>query len=1425
MTGSNGSGALQRPKVAGKFLAVGDEKLWVRGVTYGAFRPDAEGREYTDLAQIERDFACMASHHLNAVRIPHTLPPVSLLDAATRHGLRVMVGLSAEQSAGYLLDGRGTREIERALREKVRSCAGHPALLCYALGNEIPASMVRWLGARRVERYLERLHGVVKQEDPEGLVTYVNYPTTEYLHLPFLDLVALNVYLESPEAFTRYLGRLQCIAGDRPLLMSELGLDSLRHGEERQAEAVEWQIRHAFAAGCAGAFVFSWTDEWFRAGDPVDEWRFGLTDPERRPKPALAAARRAMISIPYPKDLDWPRISVVVCSYNGSRTLADCCEGLLRLEYPNFEVIVVDDGSSDETGEIARSYGFHVLRTENRGLSSARNTGLEAASGSIVAYLDDDARPDPHWLTYLAAGFMRAEHAAIGGPNIPPPGDGFVAHCVAAAPGGPIHVLLTDDVAEHIPGCNMAFRSEQLRAVGGFDARFRTAGDDVDVCWRLQAQGWTIGFCSAAMVWHHRRNSVRAYYRQQRGYGHAEGLLEQKWPEKYNALGHLTWAGRVYSHGLAALEARRGRVYHGLWGSAPFQPLYQPAPSTLWSLFQMPEWYCVLFALAAVSAFGALWPSLLWWSLPLLLLAAAGPVARATLVAARIPVPDRIRGRRTFAFRALTALLHLIQPAARLRGRLANGLSPLRWHGRLRLAAPWPRVRNLWTQVWRDPLERVAALEAALRAEGVRTRRGDVHDRWDLELRGGLLGSTRLLMAVEDHGAGNQYVRLRCWPRCSRKAVFASLALAGLAAVAWLDRAPAAAIGLLGLAGVLASRTALECMMTTAAALRVAERIQAPKAPPGRVRDLALLRRVALEARPYWRQLAGMVGLSLLATPLALLAPLPLKIAVDNAIGTAPLPELLRRLLPGGAASQPAIALGIAVGLVVVQGLLVYLHSLSLWMLQTSVGERLLLGFRARIFAHLQRLSLSYHDSRGTADSIYRLQYDAAAIQQLAVGGMIPLLTSAITLAALIGVTAGIDGELALVGLAITPSLYLLTRLSRRRLRQRWSQLKDDESLALGVVQEALTALRVVKAFGREEHEGDRFVRRSTATLRGHVALARIEGGFDLLVGLTLASGTAAALYLGVRHVQSGALSLGELFVVMAYLAQLYGPLESISKKVADLQSALASAERAFALLDEPVVVLEESGVRPLVRARGAVEFRQVCFAYQPGHPVLHDVSFSVAAGTRIGIVGTSGAGKTTLMSLLIRFYDPTGGAILLDGIDLREFRVRDLRNQFAIVLQEPVLFSSSIAENIAYGRPTATREEIAAAARAAHAHEFVTRLPEGYATQVGERGMRLSGGERQRIALARAFLKDAPILILDEPTSSVDTATEAVVIDALERLMQNRTTFIIAHRASTVRSCDALLHLELGRVADAAPPGATGPAAGLARPELAGLP
>jgi GT2 family glycosyltransferase len=804
-----------RPAVSGKFLTAAGRKLLVRGVTYGTFRPDADGNGFPDPATVSRDFAAMASVGVNSVRT-YTPPPRWVLDLAQAHGLFVMVGLAWEHHVAFLDHPRRANDIERRLCAGIRACAGHPAVLCYTVGNEIPASIVRWHGRRRVERFLRRLHDAAKEADPAGLTTYVNFPSTEYLELDFADFLCFNVYLEEEERLRSYLARLQNIAGDRPLVLAEIGLDSRRNGEDRQARSIEWQVRTAFDEGCAGVFVFAWTDEWYvtylgedgsgQGGSEITDWDFGLTTRLREPKPALEAVRQTFRTTPHVGQTDWPRISVVVCSHNGAATIHDCCDGLVALDYPNYEVIVIDDGSSDETQAIASSYGFRVISTENRGLSSARNTGWQAATGEIVAYIDDDAWPDSDWLTYLAKAFEKGGYAGVGGPNIPPPDSPATAACVAYAPGNPTHVLLSDREAEHIPGCNSAFRKDALEAVGGFDTQFRTAGDDVDICWRIRERGWRLGFSPAAMVWHRRRGSIRAYWRQQRGYGRAEAQLERKWPDRYNSAGYLSWGGRVYGRAAALSLPRRARVYHGRWGSAPFQSLYDE-PSGLGSLPLMPEWYGATAVLAAVAAHGALWTPLLLF-LPLAIAAAGASVLRAASAAGKAQLgPARVCGRRQ---QALVAWLCLLQPAARLYGRIEGGLTPWRRHGLARPASPWPRSICVWSERWRSGEERLSEIESRLRAGGAVVTSGGEGDRWEHEVRGGSLSSGRLRMCLEEHGAGRQLARFRLYPHMSRIAATAGVVL-GLFAVAAAATASVMALIVLAASAIaLGARTAIE---------------------------------------------------------------------------------------------------------------------------------------------------------------------------------------------------------------------------------------------------------------------------------------------------------------------------------------------------------------------------------------------------------------------------------------------------------------------------------------------------------------------------------------------------------------------------------------------------------------------------------------
>jgi ATP-binding cassette subfamily B protein len=564
--------------------------------------------------------------------------------------------------------------------------------------------------------------------------------------------------------------------------------------------------------------------------------------------------------------------------------------------------------------------------------------------------------------------------------------------------------------------------------------------------------------------------------------------------------------------------------------------------------------------------------------------------------------------------------------------------------------------------------------------------------------------------------------------------------------------------------------------------------------------DRRVFARIVTFARPYWLKVAATFLLSLAAAPLTVLTPLPLKIAVDSVIGTKPLPGFLAGPLHL-VGESPYVVLAAVAALLVLLTFLLYAQGMAVWLASTYLGERLVLDFRAALFRHAQRLSLAYHDRTGTTDSVFRIQYDAECLQHVLIDGIIPLVSALLTAVAVVAVTAWLNWELALVSLVVCPILYVFTRRFGRRLRGRWYEVKDIESSAMSVVQEALSAGRVVKSFGQEEYEQQRFVHRASRRLRGQLDIAWLQSKFDLAIGVTVAAGTAAVLLLGVIQVKAGHLSTGALLMVLAYQAQIYLPLKTISKKIADLQSGLASAGRAFSLLDELPEVFEKPHAKRLDRARGRFVFDNVSFAYEPGHDVLRNIRLVIDAGSRVGISGKTGAGKTTLISLLTRFYDPTGGAIVLDGTDLRDYKLADLRSQFAIVLQDTMLFSTTIRENIAYGKPDASEEEIVEAARRANAHDFIEALPNGYLTEVGERGMRLSGGERQRVSIARAFLKDAPILLLDEPTSALDLATEAAIVDAMERLMVDRTAFLIAHRPSTLARCDVRLELQDGRL------------------------
>jgi ATP-binding cassette subfamily B protein len=556
--------------------------------------------------------------------------------------------------------------------------------------------------------------------------------------------------------------------------------------------------------------------------------------------------------------------------------------------------------------------------------------------------------------------------------------------------------------------------------------------------------------------------------------------------------------------------------------------------------------------------------------------------------------------------------------------------------------------------------------------------------------------------------------------------------------------------------------------------------------------------RIYDETAGYRLAALALLMIEFAATPLFLLSPIPLAIAVDSVLGDKPLPGFVDAFLPDSITPTQLLIFTAALQIGVV--LLTDVQTLAQNVLRTRTQEKLTLHMRSQLLAHVQRLSFAFHDRRGTADSLYRIQYDSTALGSMIISNLLPLLAALFTLVSVFVVIVGINVELALIALATTPLLAVLSNRSKKQMRRHYRESKKLDSSAMGVIHEVLGNVRVVKAFGREDSEHCRFLRWGDASAKKRVGIAARESLLDLAINLVTAAGTGLVLFVGAQSVLSETITLGALLIVISYLARLYAPLKTLTRRVTGMQNAYESLQRTFELLDQEPDVAERPDALPIPRAKGEIEFEKVSFAYEGEPPVLNDVSIHIPSGTRLGIVGRTGVGKTTLVSLLMRFYDVSSGTIRLDGTDVRDLRIADLRNQFAIVLQEPVLFSTSIADNIRYGRPEATQDQVRQAADAAGIADFIDRLPEGYDTVVGERGQRLSGGERQRIALARAFLKDAPILVLDEPTSAVDIETEASIMKAMDSLAHGRTTFMVAHRLSTLEKCDMTIRVEDGR-------------------------
>jgi glycosyltransferase involved in cell wall biosynthesis len=764
---TDSAGLSQPVEVDGKFFAAGGGRFDFRGVTYGTFAPRADGAHFPERERLERDLATMRAAGFTVVRT-YTLPTEELLEAAARNNLRVLAGVFYPDWR-YLLGGSrsANRRIAREARQEVEAAAhrfaGDKRILALSLGNEVPADVLRWHGIETVANTLNELVEIVREADPGRLVTYANYPTAEYLPLESIDFLMFNVFLERREDFRRYLTKLHHLAGDRPLVLGEIGIDAGEEpeGEHHQAEVLDWQLQTAIERGIAGTCVFQWTDEWWVGGSPVRGWNFGLTREDRSPRPALRVANRWNQRTVRNLDFNWPSMSVVICAHNAADTLDECLRHACALDYPGLEILVVDDGSTDATPEIARRYpGVRLVEIDHGGLAAARNAGFEAAKGELVAYLDSDAFPTPEWPYYLALAFDGPDVGGAGGPNVPPRDEPPGAEVVARAPGGPVQVLFSDDRAEHVPGCNMAFWKLVLSEIGGFDPVYTKAGDDVDACWKILNRDWKIGFHPAALVWHRRRQGLRNYLRQQLEYGRSEALVEDRHPERFTPAGTARWRGRIYNSLTPSFMWQR--IYRGPYGTAAYQSVYQGGGHFIDLAHQVGIPGAVMLLCTAPLALIS--P---WLALPAIL-AAIGLFLLAAVDMARTQ-PTRWNRNGGLRFRAQVAAHHLMQPLVRFWGRNRHRNGSGRDLGRhQRLPEGIRRVPGGVVVVPEDRprSELAAALVSALRGRGIRALPSSGWEDYDARLLLSAFAYGEL--QTSSHPEGFVQVRIRTRPRLRR---------------------------------------------------------------------------------------------------------------------------------------------------------------------------------------------------------------------------------------------------------------------------------------------------------------------------------------------------------------------------------------------------------------------------------------------------------------------------------------------------------------------------------------------------------------------------------------------------------------------------------------------------------------------------------